>query len=71
MVEIPGEIGALHLAVGNDVEAGLFHVHDGQVDRVLERFFDVGRTHLARFDRLAHHPHPARDAVAADGLGGD
>ena len=59
-VEVPGKVGALHLAVGDDVDARLFHVQDGEPDRVLQRLVDVIRAHLAARDRVADDPHPAR-----------
>jgi hypothetical protein len=71
VVEVPGEVSALHFTVGDDIHAGLLHVHDCQVDGVLQCLVDVGRAHLAGSHSLAHDPHPAWHAAAADDLGGD
>lgn len=69
-VEILSEIGAIKLAVGDNVQSGLGHVGNRHIDRVAQGFVDVGRTNFALGNRIAHRPYPTEDALTANRLGG-
>src|SRR5581483_620268 len=70
-VEALHEVPALHLAVGDHVDAGPLLVADGDLNRVVEQLASVGRPVLALFDRVEPGPEPARDRVRADDAGRD
>jgi len=69
-VEILSEIGAIKLAVGDNVQSGFGHVGNRHIDRVAQGFVDVGRTNFALGNCIAHHLDPTEDALTANRLGG-
>ena len=68
-VEALDEVAAPHLAVGDDVDPGALLIEQRYVDRVVERFGDVGLTQVpGGRGALLQGDQPARQRVAADQL---
>ena len=69
--QVPVELGreearAAHLAVADDVDAGLLLVAQREVDRVVEHLGEVGRSELAALGRVDPGHEPGRPGVRAD-----
>ena len=66
LVEALDELPAPHLAVGDDVDAGLDLVGHGESHRVVIELVEIRRPETAGRHQLEGAIHPAREAVAAD-----
>ena len=63
------EAGPPHLAVADDVDAGLLLVAQGEVHRVVEHLLEVGRAELAALGSVDPGHEPRRSRVRADDAG--
>jgi hypothetical protein len=69
IMKIPSEVGPEELSVGDDVDTGLDHLVECDLDRIAKRLVDIGRTDLPAVDSVAQHPDPGGNCVASDHLG--
>ena len=64
--ERPHEAGPAHLAVADDVEAGLLLVEDGPINGVVERLLDIDRPEPVGLHQFLGGVEPRWMGIAAD-----